>query len=81
MTASFISSRKKYESFTLKLHCHYHQLLRRWGYGQGNLEIYKEIYQKSSYANDIPSETYPPPSFTHPETSRIYLTTPPSPSS
>ena len=39
-------------------------------------EIYKEIYQKSSYGSDIPSETYPPP---NPGTSRIYLNPPSSP--
>ena len=38
MTASFISSRKQYESFTLKHHCYYHQFLQRWGYGQRNLQ-------------------------------------------
>ena len=40
--------------------------------------IGKEMYQKSSYAREVPGETYPLPSpFPHPEASRIYLTPPP----
>ena len=31
LTASFLSSRKQYESFNLKHHRHFHQLLQRWG--------------------------------------------------
>ena len=40
--------------------------------------IDKEIYQKSSYGSDVPSETYPPP-FPHSKTSRTYLTPLPTP--
>ena len=32
--------------------------------------IEKEIYQKSSYGSDVPSEAYPLP---HSESSRVYL--------
>ena len=33
MTASFLSGKKQYESFTLKYHYHYHQLLQKLGCG------------------------------------------------
>ena len=46
------------------------------GHTQKKRFIDKEIYQKSSYGSDVPSETYLLP-LPQPETSRIYLPPPP----
>ena len=68
LTAPFLSSRKQYESFSLKHH--YHQLLQRWGstnYG---------------YGSDVPSKhsrSPPPPLLPHSHTCRIYLDSLPPP--
>ena len=60
MTASFISSRKQDESFTLKHHCLI--IISFYKDEVMDKDIYKDIYQKRSYGSDVPIETYPPPS-------------------
>ena len=60
LTTSFLSSRKKYPSFTYKHHRHYHQFLQRW-----------DSTNRRMVRTSIIKHIFPLP---HPETSRIYLT-------
>ena len=60
LNALFLSSRKQYESFTLKHHRHYHQVLQRW-----------DSANRLIVRTSLIKHTLPLP---HPETYRIYLT-------
>ena len=62
LNVSFLSSKKQYESFNFKHHCHYHQVLQRWG--STNRRMVRTPLIKHTLR--LP----------HPETSRIYLPLP-----
>ena len=62
LNVSFLSSKKQYESFNFKHHCHYHQVLQRWG--STNRRMVRTPLIKHTLR--LP----------HPETSRIYLPPP-----
>ena len=63
LNALFLSSRKQYESFTLKHHRHYHQVLQRW-----------DSANRLIVRTSLIKHTLPLP---HPKTCKIYLTVSP----